>query len=193
MVDRWIAHRRWLSGSRCSVQNTKSMEVSPQLSGHWMYGGLGRGTVGDQTPAGPGDGEERYIAAAWSEASGSLQQLTGRNSTNGTPGARPRAATGEADQQQGAEPPRPRHCNRDPLGPRTLRHPRKRRSRPSGELSPRQMRKHNDSGHTHRPRIGLDESPRKDLQPRRSGRATSAASTSATDSRARRGPRDLSR
>jgi hypothetical protein len=31
--------------------NTKSMEVSPQLSGHWMYGGLGRRTVGDQTRA----------------------------------------------------------------------------------------------------------------------------------------------
>jgi len=33
VVEWWIALRRWLSGSHCSVQTWKSMEVSPQLSG----------------------------------------------------------------------------------------------------------------------------------------------------------------
>ena len=59
------------------------------------------------------------------EDGGSLQRLTGRNSTSGTPGAGPSAATGEADQQKGAESPHPGHRNRDPLGPGTLQHPRK--------------------------------------------------------------------
>jgi len=48
------------------------------------------------------------------------------------------------------------------------------------------------SGHTPRPRIRPDGSPRDSQQQKRSGKPTSAASTSATDSRARRGPRDLS-
>ena len=63
------------------------------------------------------------------------------------------AATGEADQQEGAEPPRPRHHNRDPLGPRALRHPWKRRSRPSGELGPRCKWKHGDRAAIH---LGLE-------------------------------------
>jgi len=52
--------------------NTKSMDVSAQISCHWTYGGLGWRTVCDQTRAWRGDGEERYIAAAWSEDGGSL-------------------------------------------------------------------------------------------------------------------------
>jgi len=59
-----------------------------------------------------------------------------------------------ADQQKGAESPRPRHCNRDPLGPGTLRHARKRRSRPTGQLGPRRKRKHSDRAAIH---LGLKQ------------------------------------
>jgi len=125
VVDRWIALTRWLSGSRSSVQTRKSLEVSPQLSGHWTYGCLRTRTVGDRTRARHGDQEERGIAGAWSEDGGGLQRLTGCNPTSGTTGAGLCAATGEADQHKIVESPRALHCNRDPLGPRTLRHPRK--------------------------------------------------------------------
>jgi hypothetical protein len=49
VVDRWIMFRRWPSGSCSSVQTRKSIEVPPQLSGHWTYGGLCCRTVGDRT------------------------------------------------------------------------------------------------------------------------------------------------
>jgi len=81
--------------------------------------------VGDLTHTCLGDQDERTIAEAWSEDGGSLQRLPGCNSTDGTPGAGPRAATGEADQQKGEESPCPQHCNRDPLGHAILGHPRK--------------------------------------------------------------------
>ena len=111
VVDRWIALRRWPSGSRSSVETRKSIEVSPQLSGHWTHVGLRRWNVGDQTRAWPGDREERNFADAWSEDGGSLQRLIGRNLTRGTPGAEPSAATGEADQQKRVESPHPQHRN----------------------------------------------------------------------------------
>jgi len=125
------------------------MEVSPQLSGHWTYGDLRRLTEGDRTRACRGDQQERYIATSWSEDGGSLQQLTGRNSMNGKPGAGARAATGEAEQRMDVESPRPRHRNLDPLQPGTLRHPRKRRRRLSGELNPRLKRKYSDRAAVH--------------------------------------------
>jgi len=51
VVDRQIALRRWPSGSRSGVHTRESMEVSPQLSGHWTYGRLRRQTVSDRTRA----------------------------------------------------------------------------------------------------------------------------------------------
>jgi len=80
--------------------------------------------VGDWARARGDSQQKRKTATAWSENSGSRQRLTGRNSMSGTPGAGPRAATGEANQQKGAESPRPRHRDQDPLGPGTLLHPR---------------------------------------------------------------------
>jgi len=40
VVDRWIALRRWPSGSRSGVQTLKSMTVPPKLSRHGTHGGL---------------------------------------------------------------------------------------------------------------------------------------------------------
>jgi hypothetical protein len=68
---------------------------------------------------------------------------------SGTPGAGPRAATGEGDQLKRAESPCARHHNRHPLGPGALWHPPKRRSRPSAELSPRRKRKYSDNAAIH--------------------------------------------
>jgi len=74
---------------------------------------------------------------------------------NGTPGARPRAAASAADQQNGLESPRPCHSYREPLGPGTLRHPRERTSRMSGELCVRNLRNHSETAAVH---LGLKES-----------------------------------
>jgi len=68
--------------------------------------------MGDRTRAPRGDPEERNIAEAWSGDSGSLQRLTGRNVTFGTPGARPRAATCETDQQKWTDSPLSQHFDR---------------------------------------------------------------------------------
>jgi hypothetical protein len=71
-----------------------------------------------------------------------------------TPGAGPRAATGGADQQQGTESPHPRRRNGDPLDPGTLSHPRKRRSRPPGQLGLGRKWKHSDTAAIH---LGLEQ------------------------------------
>jgi len=145
-MDRTQMMAEW---GRSSVQTRKSMEVSPQLSGHCMYGGLWHRTEGDRTRTCHGDREERYIAATWSGDGASLQWLTGCNSMNGNPGAWARAATSEPVQQNSTESARLRHRNLDPLGPGTLWHRRKRRSRLSGELSPRRKRKLSDRAAIH--------------------------------------------
>jgi len=98
--------------------------------------------------------EQRSIAKAWSEDSGSLQRLTGRDSANGTHGDGPRAETSEAAQPKGADSPCPQHHIRDPLGPGALRHPWEQRSRPSGQFSPRCKRKHCDRPAIH---LGLEQ------------------------------------
>jgi len=149
VVDRWIALRWWLSGSRSGVWTRKWLGVSQQLSGHQTYGSLRCRTVGNRSRAWCGNREERYIAGARSEDGGSLQWLTRYNSTSGTPGSGPSAATGEADQQNGADSPRPQHRDRDPLSPGTLRHSRKRRIRPPGQFGPRPKRKHSDRAAVH--------------------------------------------
>ena len=111
VVDRRIMLRRWPSGSRTSVHTWKSMEVPPQLSGHWAHGGLRCQAVGDWTHSCGGDGEERNIPKGWSEDGGNLQRLADHNLTRGTPGARPGRAISDADHSESAATPRPRHCN----------------------------------------------------------------------------------
>jgi len=144
VVDRWIALRRSPSGSRSGLQTCKSMEVPPQLSGHWAHGGLWRRVVGDWTCAWCDDRKERNIATAWSEDGGIPQWLADRNLTRGTPRAGPGAAIREEDQSESAGPPRPRHCDRDSLGPGTLRHPWNQRGGPSGKPSLRHQGRHGD-------------------------------------------------
>jgi len=109
--DRWIAHRRHPSWS-CSVMHAQiRVEVLPQLSGHWTNEGVQGQNIDYRTRAWRGDREEGHTAETWSGDHGSLQRLTGRNSTDGTLGDEPTAATGETDQQQSAEWLPSRHCN----------------------------------------------------------------------------------
>jgi len=82
-----------------------------------------------------------------------LLQRTGRNSMSGIPGAGPRAGTGAADRQKGAESACALLHNQDLLGPRTLRHPQNCRGRQSGKLDLGLERKHSDGVAVH---LGLE-------------------------------------
>lgn len=38
MLDRWITLWQWLSWSHSSLHHSRSMEVPPELFGHWRMG-----------------------------------------------------------------------------------------------------------------------------------------------------------
>jgi len=66
------------------------------------------------------------------------------NLTNGTPRAGPGAAIGEADWSESTGSRRPRHRNRDSLGPGTIRCPRQWRGRPPVKPGPRRQRRNGE-------------------------------------------------
>jgi len=142
VVDRRITLWQRPSQSSSSLQAQLWIEYPLQSPGHWVYGGLWCRAVGDWTCA-RGDGQQRTeIANAQTENRCSRQWLTCHNPMNNTPSDRPGAAISKADKLESAGSPPPWNCNLDSLGPGTLWHPRKWKSRPLGKPRLRRRQTH---------------------------------------------------
>jgi len=121
------------------MQAQRRLESFPQPPRHRTKQGLRPRTTGNRTRTRRVSKERGHTGDTRSHESSCLQRLASSHSMNGAPGTSSRAASSQVDSPVRKDSSRSRHRDRNPLGPGTHWHPRKRGSRSpseSGENGP---------------------------------------------------------